>query len=106
MNLAAQLFGNKPNPDFVKPELQKTYWKKLIDAADKYNHPGKFTALVGYEWTSAPLRAGRQRADKTCTAVSFSGETKSLKFHFLLLTAPIRKISGPIWKMRVRQAMM
>src|SRR5580704_1856187 len=27
--LGQELFGNKPNPDFIKPELQKTYWHKL-----------------------------------------------------------------------------
>ena len=34
--------------------LEKTYWQKLTAAADKYNDPGKFTALIGFEWTSAP----------------------------------------------------
>ena len=27
-------------------------WKLTIDAAEKYNQPGAFTALIGYEWTS------------------------------------------------------
>ena len=34
--------------------LEKTYWQKLTAAADKYYEPGKFTALIGFEWTSAP----------------------------------------------------
>jgi hypothetical protein len=27
-------------------------WQKVIDAAEKYNEPGQFTAFIGFEWTS------------------------------------------------------
>lgn len=33
-------------------ELMKPVWQNVIDAAEKYNEPGKFTAFIGYEWTS------------------------------------------------------
>jgi hypothetical protein len=29
-------------------------WEYITETADKYNDPGKFTALIGYEWTSVP----------------------------------------------------
>ncbi len=29
-------------------------WDDIIETADRYNDPGKFTALIGFEWTSIP----------------------------------------------------
>ena len=35
-------------------EIYAGVWDKIIDAAERYNDPGNFTALIGFEWTSIP----------------------------------------------------
>jgi hypothetical protein len=34
------------------PKMTRTAWEREIAFADKYNEPGRFTALIGFEWTS------------------------------------------------------
>ncbi len=36
------------------PQLLQTIWHRVTATADKFNEPGKFTAFIGYEWTSMP----------------------------------------------------
>jgi len=43
--------GNNPLKD---PELTRRVWEEIVDYAEKHNDPGKFTAFIGYEWSSAP----------------------------------------------------
>ena len=35
-------------------KMAKTAWARILEAAEKYNTPGLFTALIGFEWTSGP----------------------------------------------------
>ena len=36
-------------------------WRQITDAADYYNKPGEFTALIGWEWSSIPAGANLHR---------------------------------------------
>jgi hypothetical protein len=35
-------------------KMAKTFWHRTNKIAEKYNEPGLFTALIGFEWTSMP----------------------------------------------------
>ena len=54
--------------------VMRSVWQKYTAIADRYNQPGRFTALLGFEWTAAPdgdnlhrnvvFRDGKERADQ------------------------------------------
>jgi Protein of unknown function (DUF3604) len=51
-------------------EVEIDSWRSITDTADKYNQPGEFTALIGWEWSSIPGGANLHRvvltdSDKT-----------------------------------------
>ena len=69
---------NAKNPIHNK-ELDRTFWERIVNAAEKNNEPGKFTALIGYEWSSAPGGANlhrnvifRDAGDKAKQVIPFS----------------------------------
>jgi hypothetical protein len=59
--------------------VTRTMWERETEFAEKYNEPGKFSAIIGYEWTSMPdgnnlhrnviFRDGKAQAD---TVIPFS----------------------------------
>ncbi len=65
-------------------EMMTPVWNKIIDAAEKYNNPGTFTALIGYEWTSL-IRGNnlhrvvifRDNGDKAIQQLPYTNEDSS-----------------------------
>jgi hypothetical protein len=49
-------------PRFDDPKVKRSVWDDVVDIASKYNEPGTFTALNGYEWSPAPVRDLSRRA--------------------------------------------
>lgn len=48
--------------DLIKsPGFSRTVWDRVIANAERYNDPGNFTALIGYEWSSMPAGANLHR---------------------------------------------
>lgn len=41
--------GNDPLGD---PEILRSVWEEIIEDAEDYYEPGKFTAFIGYEWSA------------------------------------------------------
>ena len=64
VEIIQSLTGNSfPDALYLAPgsAAYRNTWDETIAAAEKYNEPGRYTALHGYEWTSTENGANRHR---------------------------------------------
>jgi hypothetical protein len=71
------------DPKVVGP-IMKSVWQQYTATAEKFNDPGRFTAMIGYEWTSVPggnnlhrnvlFRDNKDRADQMMPYTSWQSE--------------------------------
>ena len=59
--LVATVNLNQPVVELNTLRMRRSVWQELIDAAERHNQPGKFTALIGWEWSSLPNGANLHR---------------------------------------------
>ena len=55
-------------------EVTRSMWERITSAAEEHNQPGRFTAFIGFEWSSSPggnnlhrnvvFRDGKEEADQ------------------------------------------
>jgi hypothetical protein len=71
------------DPKVVGP-IMKSVWQQYTATAEKFNDPGLFTAMIGFEWTSVPggnnlhrnvlFRDGKDKADQILPFSSWQSE--------------------------------
>ena len=85
--ISAQAQGTLPKPvtdPAIAGPVQKSVWHAYTKTAEKYNDPGNFTAMIGYEWTSVPggnnlhrnilFRGNKEQADQVMPFTSWDSE--------------------------------
>jgi len=87
--VASELINAQANqkipPVLVDPKLAASVWAKNTAIMEKYNEPGRFTAFIGYEWTSNAgggdnlhrnviYRDGKDKADQVQPLTTFDTE--------------------------------
>jgi len=72
-------------PAITDPRFAKSIWERNTAIMEKYNEPGRFTAFIGYEWTSnvgggdnlhrnVVYKDGKDKADQILPMTTFDSE--------------------------------
>jgi hypothetical protein len=52
INAFTGIGGTKIPAVMTNDKFVRSIWHRYIDTAEKFNQPGKFSTIIGYEWTS------------------------------------------------------
>ena len=94
--LATSIIKNEPIKELVSPEVAGSVWKRVVDIADKYYQPGKFTTFAAYEWSSTPDNRNLHRN------MIFKDTKKVPAVPFTSIDSTIRRTCGPGWMASAR----
>jgi hypothetical protein len=94
--IQAQASGTMPKPitdPRVAGPIMRSVWQANNATAESFNEPGRFTAFIGYEWTSVPggnnlhrvvlFRDGADKADQILPMSSHQSEDPARLWDFL-----------------------
>jgi hypothetical protein len=86
-----------PNPDLYNDEINSQVWNSIMDAADRHNEPGVFTAFMGWEWSSTPngnnlhrvviLKEGREQGQQFIPYSSLESDKPEDLWNWLEITS-------------------
>ena len=73
--------------------LMRSMWERITTAAERHNEPGRFTAFIGFEWTSSPggnnlhrniiFRDDKDLADRVVPFSTYNSEDPEDLWRFL-----------------------
>jgi hypothetical protein len=61
MEVVRSAGGDNPQELIKNPAAKQSLWESVNATAEEYNEPGRFTALIGFEWSSAPMGGNLHR---------------------------------------------
>ena len=85
------------DPNLNNPTINASVWGEIMSAADRHNDPGRFTAFMGWEWSSTPqgqnlhrvliMRGNRQNGEKFIPYTSLDSDKPEDLWNWLDKTA-------------------
>lgn len=56
-----EMSAGRSRPELTDPAVSKPIWKEIVETADRYYEPGRFTTFPAFEWTSNPDKRNLHR---------------------------------------------